>query len=173
MAYENNDIKLLVLDVDGTLTDGMIYYGGNDMEIKAFNIKDGAILKPLYRVGIEVIFLTGRKSDVVEQRALELNATAVQGVDDKLKELSKLLGERNLNFNQCAYIGDDLNDYAAMKRCGFKACPSDAVEEIKEICEYVSTYKGGHGAVRDICINMLHSEAKYGELLSLYNVNKV
>ena len=163
-------IQLIILDVDGTLTDASVYYGGNNVEIKAFSTKDGAILKPLSQLGIEVIFLTGRESEAVTRRANDLNATAIQGIDDKLKVLKNLLAERDIEPENCAYIGDDLNDYAAMKLCGFKACPADAAKEIREICDYVSPYNGGHGAVRDVCERLLCKTGSYGKLLTLYEV---
>ena len=165
------DIKILILDVDGTLTDGSVYYGDNHVEIKKFGIKDGAVLKPLPKLGIQTVFLTGRDSEASKRRAADLNAVAMQGIEDKKTVLSELLSERNIKYEQCAYIGDDLNDYAAMKMCGFKACPADAVAEIREICDYVSPYSGGHGAVRDICEHILKQEDKYDDFLSVYGVN--
>ena len=158
--------KLLILDVDGTLTDGSITYG-DVVELKTFNAKDGLILKALPKLGIEVIFLTGRKSEAVARRAAELGAEAVQCVDDKLTVLKSILTGRGIAPEQCAYIGDDLNDYAAMSICGFKACPNDAVAEIRGICDYVSQKKGGHGAVREICEVMLKRDNVYQRLLRL------
>ena len=161
-------IKTLILDVDGTLTDGTLYYGGDNIELKAFNTRDGAILKPLRLLGIDVVFLTGRESEAVKRRASDLGVVAVQGVDDKLAALRELLERHGISPDQCAYIGDDLNDYAAMSICGFKACPADAVSEIRGICDYVSPYNGGHGAVRDVCEHILKREGKYAEFLGLY-----
>ena len=164
------NISLIVLDVDGTLTDGAVYYGDNNLELKAFNTRDGAILKPLRLLGIDVIFLTGRESEAVKRRASDLGAVAVQGVDDKFTALRELLAQRGISPDRCAYVGDDLNDYAAMSICGFKACPADAVSEIRGICDYVSPYNGGHGAVRDVCEHILRCEGKYAEFLGLYGV---
>ena len=162
-------IRLLVLDVDGTLTDGTIVYGSQGIELKAFNVKDGAVIKVLPGLGIDVVFLTGRTSDAVARRARELGAVAVQGIDDKLPALEKILEERGIGFGECAYVGDDLNDYGAMVKCGFKACPADAVQEIREICDYVSFQIGGHGAVRDICENLLQALGKNYEFISNYD----
>ena len=147
-----------------------VYYGDNYVEIKKFGIKDGAILKPLPKLGIETVFLTGRDSEATKRRAADLNVVAIQGVEDKRAVLSELLTERKIKYEQCAYIGDDLNDYAAMKMCGFKACPADAVVEIREICDYVSPYRGGHGAVRDICEYILKKGDKYDAFLTVYGV---
>ena len=160
--------KLLILDVDGTLTDGAIYYGSNSTEIKGFNVKDGLILKVLPRLGIAVMLLTGRESEAVNRRASELGATVKQNIDDKLSVVREVTIERGVEPMHCAYIGDDLNDYGAMRPCGFKACPADAADEIREICDYVSPYGGGHGAVRDICEYMLRQVGKYDEFLSLF-----
>jgi 3-deoxy-D-manno-octulosonate 8-phosphate phosphatase (KDO 8-P phosphatase) len=163
-------IKLLILDVDGTLTDSTVYYGDGNIEMKGFNTKDGAILKPLKDLGIEVIILTGRESEATKRRAEELNAIPIQGVHDKLGVLKKLLDEKGLTQEQCAYIGDDVNDYPAMRICAFRACPVDAAIEIKEICDYVSDFAGGYGAVRDICEQLLKKEQKYESFLRIYGV---
>lgn len=160
----------MVCDVDGTLTDGVVAYVNDNVEIKGFSIKDGLILKPMSKLGIDVLFLTGRQSEAVTRRAAELNATAIQGIEDKPPMLRKMLSERNIQPEQCAYIGDDLNDYAAMQLCGFKACPADAAAEIRALCDYVSPYGGGHGAVRDICEYLLKREGRYCELLRFYGI---
>jgi len=123
----------------------MVFYNDNNVEIKAFNIKDRAAISSCSQLGIDVIFLTGRTSAAVDRRASELGVVAVQGVSDKVSVLNDLLGRKGISSEQCAYIGDDLNDYAAMKICGFKACPADAVSEIREICDFVSFCNGGHG----------------------------
>jgi len=163
-------IKLLVCDVDGTLTDGAIVFEGTSGEHKSFSVKDGLILKLLPKLGIDVLFLTGRSSEAVARRASDLGATAIQGVDDKVGVLGALMAERSLTAEECAYIGDDFNDYAAMKLCGFKACPADAVDEIKGICDYVSCFPGGYGAVRNICEHLLENDGKYGEFLKCYGI---
>ena len=158
----------MICDVDGTLTDGFVYYGDGNLEIKAFSIKDGLVLKPLGLLGIEVVFLTGRESEAVNRRATEFGVAVIQGIRDKAAIVSNLLTERKIEPGQCAYIGDDINDYAAMNLCGFKACPADAAVEIRDICDYVSSYNGGHGAVRDICEHILKQDEKYGALLAYY-----
>jgi len=165
------NIKLIIMDVDGTLTDGSIYYDSNGIEIKAFTTRDGAILKPMNNLGIKVVFLTGRSSEAVTKRADDLEAIAIQGIDNKLLMLQELLANHKINNIEVAYIGDDLNDYTAMKICGFKACPSDAVAEIKAICDYVSPFPGGHGAVRDVCECILKKLGKYADFLAHYGVD--
>ena len=166
----NMRTDLIVIDVDGTLTDGAIFYGDNNTEIKAFSARDWLVLKTLPRLGISVIFLTWRDSEAVSRRASDLGATAIQGVGDKLAVLKAVLIERGVEPEHCAYIGDDLNDFAAMKLCGFRGCPADSVAEIREICDYVSPYAGGHGAVRDICDSILKRAGKYDAFLDIYKV---
>ena len=162
-------INLIVLDVDGTLTSGGITYGDKD-ETKTFDVKDGFIIHAMRKMGIKVVFLTGRSSVAVSRRADNLGVTAVQGVSDKSSKLQEILQEHAVLPEKVAYIGDDLNDYVAMRMCGFKACPSDAADEIKAICDYVSTFPGGQGAVRDICEYLLRKIGRHTELLSLYGI---
>jgi 3-deoxy-D-manno-octulosonate 8-phosphate phosphatase (KDO 8-P phosphatase) len=164
-------IKLIVLDVDGTLTDGGITHHSSSDESKTFSSKDGLILKELYKLDIATLILTGRDSQVVEARGIYLKITdIIQGVSDKTAILQSYLIEHTILLEEVAYIGDDLNDYAAMKLCGFKACPSDATATIKTICDYVSPFLGGHGAVRDICEHLLQRIDRYDEFLRLFGI---
>jgi len=165
-----HSIKLLVLDVDGTLTDGKVIYGNGNAEFRAFSIKDGLIPKYLPLLGISVVFLTGYESEAITHRASDLGALAIQKVENKLYVLKKLLEERSITPEQCAFIGDDLNDYSAMMICGFKACPADAVAEIRDICDFISTCNGGQGAVRDICEELLKREGKQEKLMELLGI---
>mgnify|MGYP000115020569 FL=1 len=144
-------MKLFVMDVDGTLTDGKIYIGSGEKEFKAFNVKDGyAINEILHTNNIKTAIVTGRKSDIVEIRARELRIDYVyQNVSDKVETIKQMVELYGIPFEEVAYIGDDLNDFEVMKKCGITGCPSDAVDEIKNISDYVSKYKGGEGAVRD------------------------
>lgn len=161
-----NIISLLVCDVDGTLTDGSIILDNSRMESRLFSVKDGLILKILPTLGIPVVFLTGRSSEIVAMRGKELGVQDIlQGIEDKKAVLYSYITAHGISTENVSYIGDDLNDYAAMRSCGHKACPADAVVEIREICDYVSPYKGGHGAVRDICENLLKRENRYNEFL--------
>ena len=160
-------IKTFVFDVDGTLTDGGIVLDDAGREIKRFCAHDGLIVRVLPKIGIKTIILTGRESEVVRIRGGDLKIThIVQGVNDKV---SVLVG-MDVNLKETAYIGDDLNDYSAMKLCGFRACPADAAEEIKEICDYVSSYNGGHGAVRDILECVLKSQGQWDEILGIFGI---
>ena len=156
------DIKLLVMDVDGTLTDGKIYMSANGELMKAFNIKDGYAIARLREYGIEPVVITGRSSDIVSHRCSELKINELyQGIENKSFKLREVCKNLNLNLSQVAYIGDDLNDWPCMKICGCSACPSDAIKQVKESVNYVCEAKGGDGAVREF-IDFLISN-KYQE----------
>ena len=147
----NDRIQILVMDVDGTLTDGKIYIGEHGEVFKAFNIKDGyAIHDILPKYNILPVIITGRISRIVENRAKELGITYIyQGINDKLSVLVDILHERNLSMSNVAFIGDDINDLECMKNCGIKGCPADAVLEIKAVADFISSKNGGDGAVRE------------------------
>ena len=149
-------IKLLVMDVDGTLTDGKIYMGENGEVMKAFNVKDGyAIAHMLPEMGIIPVIITGRKSKIVENRAKELGITELyQGVGDKLVQLKIVAEKYNAAPEEIAYIGDDLNDLECIEFCGVTACPVDAVEKVKKTVNLVCNKKAGEGAVRDFIENI-------------------
>lgn len=146
-------IKYLVMDVDGTLTDGKIYMGDNGELFKAFHIKDGCgIHDILIPEGIVPIIITGRTSRILERRCSELGITQLyQGIDNKLEKLHEVI--KNKSLDTVAYIGDDINDLACMeavrKSKGLTGCPLDAVKEIKSIADFVSEKNGGQGAVRE------------------------
>ena len=153
-----SDIRFLVMDVDGTMTDGKIYMGPDGEVFKAFDIKDGCgIYLILPELNIIPVIITARKSKIVERRCEELNIKEIyQGSKDKLATLNKLLDRYGLDLSSVAYIGDDLPDIPCMeavkKAGGLVMCPADAIVEIKEIVNYVSKYNAGNGAVRD-CIS--------------------
>ena len=147
---EKQLIKALVMDVDGTMTDGKIYMSPQGECMKAFHIKDGYQIARLGNYGITPIIITGRHSEILLQRCRELGITEVhQGVGDKLEKLIEILNGLNYSLNQTAYIGDDLNDLECMEACGLSACPADAVREIIRNVDYVCGKKGGEGAVRE------------------------
>ena len=153
-------IKYLVMDVDGTLTDGKIYMGSQGEFVKAFDIKDGAgILLELPKMGITPVIITARESNILKNRCKELNIKELhQGSKDKLKTLKDVLNQYNAGLDSVAYAGDDLPDIPCMeeirKAGGAVICPADAIHEIKILAEYVSGYKAGEGAIRD-CIHYL------------------
>lgn len=147
-------IKFLVMDVDGTLTDGKIYMGPNGESVKAFNIKDGAgIHDILIPAGVTPVIITGRTSDIVSNRCKEIGITEVyQGVKNKIVKLMSVIGGEE-SLNTVAYIGDDINDLSCMEPVkeagGLIGCPADAVVKVKKLADFVSNHNGGDGAVRD------------------------
>ena len=146
------DIRLLVMDVDGVMTEGKITYTSDGQELKSFNIKDGLGIKRAQASGIETAIITGRTSPMVERRARELGiAHLVQGREDKLAALSDLVDQMNLSLDQVAYIGDDLPDLTAIESVRLGACPADAATEVKSKANWVSTRGGGDGCVRELC----------------------
>lgn len=150
-----SEIKYLVMDVDGTLTDGKIYMGANGEVFKAFDIKDGyGIRHILPEVGIVPIVITGRKSEIVAQRCKELMISEVhQNVQNKVECLETILQDRNAQWDEVAYIGDDVNDLPCMEKVllngGRVGCPLDAMESVRNIATFISKSNGGYGAVRD------------------------
>ena len=146
------DIRLLVMDVDGVMTDGKITYTSDGQELKSFNIKDGLGIKRAQASGIETAIITGRTSPMVERRAREMGiAHLVQGREDKLAALSDLVDQMNLSLDQVAYIGDDLPDLTAIESVKLGACPADAAIEVKSKADWVSAQAGGDGCVRELC----------------------
>lgn len=154
-------IKFLVMDVDGTLTDGKIYMAPSGELFKAFDIKDGCGIKDILPAhNIIPVIITARNSDILTRRCEELNIIELhQGIRNKFKKLEQILAEyncvQNTNYSlkNCAYIGDDILDLNCMKPVkesgGIVGCPSDAVEEIRNMADFVSDKQGGTGAVRD------------------------
>lgn len=144
-------LKMLILDVDGTLTDGKIYMSNSGELMKVFHAHDAQGLRKLPPLGIKTVILTGRKSEIVTYRAEEMEISEVyQDVKDKKQKVIELLASHCLKSEEVGYIGDDENDLEAMQLCGFKACPNDAVERIKKIVDYLSPYSAKDAAVREI-----------------------
>lgn len=155
------EIKILVMDVDGTLTDGKIYMSETGESMKAFSVKDGYGIHSILPVKqIIPVIITGRNSGIVWKRAQELDILYVyQNVKDKLECLNNMLREicekenKYYDLSNVAYIGDDLNDLGCIKEVGsaggVTGCPKDAVRELKEECHFISAYQGGEGAVRE------------------------
>jgi 3-deoxy-D-manno-octulosonate 8-phosphate phosphatase (KDO 8-P phosphatase) len=146
-------IRLLILDVDGVLTDGSLLYSAAGEELKRFNVRDGLVIRLMIEAGIQVALLTGRTSGAVEQRARELGIRedlVIQGSRDKLADLMKLQELAGVNSEQVAAMGDDIPDLPVLGRVGFSACPADAAPEVIAICHHVCRQSGGQGAVREI-----------------------
>lgn len=158
IKIDKKKIKLLVLDVDGTMTDGKLYIGNNGELFKTFDIKDGGgIHDILPKYGIEPVVITARKSEIVKNRCKELNISLVfQGVRDKackLREICKEYGffsNGNGEYEEVAYMGDDIVDLPIMELAAIKACPMDASLQVLKIANFISDRKGGDGAVREL-----------------------
>lgn len=156
-----NHIKLLLLDVDGVMTDGGIFFTESGDELKKFNIQDGYGIVKLRKAGVEVGIITGRISNLVKRRAEELGITHVyQNLEDKLSAFEELKTKLNLTDREIAFIGDDEPDVPVLKRAGFSAAPSDAVESVKKNVDYVCKRRGGEGAVREVIDLLMES---YGD----------
>lgn len=144
------DIKLLVMDVDGTLTDGKIYMSADGEMMKAFNIKDGYAIAHLDEKQITPVIITGRSSEILLNRCHELGINELhQGINDKVSKLLSICEKYQIEASNVAYIGDDLNDLECMKICGYSAAPADAVDEVLASVDYVCKHRGGEGAVRE------------------------
>ena len=166
MTDRLSKIELVLLDVDGVLTDGRIIWDANGTEIKFFNVKDGHGIKLLQRAGIQVGIITGRTSPVVDLRAKELGITLVyQGSlrkQDSYDDIKRITG---LSDHQIAYMGDDVIDVPVMRRVGFAAAPSDALPEALAVADLVTSRCGGMGAVRELCDLILKCRGDWDQLV--------
>lgn len=162
-------IKLLLLDVDGVLTDGRIIYDNQGNELKAFDVKDGHGLKLLQRAGIKVGVITGRKSDVVARRAAELGIEILyQQALSKLDPYREILADQGLSDEQVAYVGDDIVDLPILRRVGFSVTVADAVPDLLPLVDYVTVRSGGRGAVREVCDLLLQAGGQWSKLTDRY-----
>ena len=162
-------IKLIVLDVDGCLTDGKIIYSSDGVESKNFNVKDGLAIATWIRMGNQVAIITGRQSDIVKRRADELGIQHLfQGIKDKERVLKELVESLGLKFYEVGAIGDDLNDYNMLKMVGRSFTPQDGASEIKEIAKTVLSHSGGNGAVREMIDTLVDDNDLRDEFLSFW-----
>ena len=169
IAKLSKHIKLIVLDVDGVMTDGRIILDNHGNELKAFYVRDGHGIKLAIRAGIIMAIITGRHSGVVEKRAVELGIKDVyQGVKEKLSAYLELLNKYNLKDEEVAFMGDDVVDIPLMRRVGLAAAPSDADELTKEKADFVSIKRGGRGAVRDFIELILKASNKWDSIIEEY-----
>jgi 3-deoxy-D-manno-octulosonate 8-phosphate phosphatase (KDO 8-P phosphatase) len=156
-------VRLLILDVDGVLTDGRIIMDHEGRESKAFDVRDGHGIKLLRGAGVEVAVLTGRSSPVVQHRADDLGIPWLrQGVDDKVKAYEEIARKTEVADDETCFIGDDLVDIPLLKRVGFPIVVADGVHEAKECALYVTHSPGGRGAVREVCDLLLQARGKMG-----------
>lgn len=144
------NIKLFITDVDGVMTDCGMYYSENGDELKKFNTRDGMGIQLLREKGIKTAIITKENTKIVENRAKKLEVDEVyQGVIDKLSIFEELRKKHNLEYSEIVYVGDDINDVPVLEKAGVSFCPNDAVDEVKNICDYVLSKKGGEGAIRE------------------------
>lgn len=159
-------IELLLLDVDGVMTDGRIIWDANGTEIKFFNVKDGHGIKLVQRAGIQVGIITGRVSPVVNLRAKELGIEILyQGSLRKQESYEEIKQRTGLSDHQIAYMGDDVIDVPVMRRVGFSAAPADAQPEVLKVADYIAHARGGWGAVRELCDLLLKGRGMWQELV--------
>ena len=160
------NIRMLVLDVDGVLTDGKLYFDHAGHEMKAFNTRDGQGMKALQRCGIEVAVITGRKSEAVTQRMTQLGVQHVyQGREDKLNAFLQLLETTGLDAQQICFAGDDWIDLPVLLRVGLAVSVADAEDQVKQHAHWITTRNGGAGAVREICNLILVAQDKEKTIL--------
>jgi 3-deoxy-D-manno-octulosonate 8-phosphate phosphatase (KDO 8-P phosphatase) len=162
-------IKMLALDVDGVLTDGTINMGPDGEVFKPFNCKDGLGLSTAVRHGLLVVIITGRTSASTRNRAKELGITQVyEAIKDKGSLLEEIVTKNKLTLANVAFMGDDLNDLAALQKAGLAATPADAVEDIKKVCPFIAKQTGGHGAVRELIEAIFKSQGRWQEIVAEY-----
>ncbi len=164
------DIQLLLLDVDGVLTDGSINYDNNGNEIKTFSVKDGLGIRMLKDSGIDVGIITGRSSEALLHRCKNLKIEHIfDGISDKEKALKEILVKFDLNADNTCFIGDDFPDIPAMKRVGLSVAVGDAHNELKKIADITTKANGGKGAVREICERILSSKNLLSGIIERYS----
>lgn len=162
-------VKILLLDVDGVLTDGSIIFSHEGEESKAFNTQDGFGLRLLQEIGLEIGVITARSSEAVARRCANLKMRYVyQGAGNKLEAYKEILSQSGCKPFEIAYMGDDWLDLVLLNRAGFSAAPANGVREVQEAVHYTTVQSGGHGAVREICELILEAKGRYQELLQRY-----
>lgn len=163
------NIKVAIFDVDGVLTDGRLHYGPNGEESKVFNALDGHGLKMLRESGVELAIISGRESKALERRAKDLGIGQLfMGAENKLNIFERLLKSLSLAPAQSAGIGDDVIDLPFLTRCGFAACVPSAPAYVKQHVHYVTTVRGGHGAVREFCDLIMQTQGTWDAAMKKY-----
>ena len=162
-------IKLLILDVDGVLTDGGIIYNDNGVETKIFNVKDGLGIRLLMQAGINLCIATGRRSNALYNRCKNLGIEHIfDGADDKVAILDLILDRTGVSAEQVAFIGDDLPDLALMKKVGLSIAVADAHKTVLKNANMVTSAKGGNGAVREVCEAILKAQGLWENILERF-----
>ncbi|HOC94389.1 MAG TPA: HAD hydrolase family protein [Candidatus Cloacimonadota bacterium] len=162
-------IKLVVFDCDGVLTDGKIIYNSAGTEVKNFYSQDGLGFRLLREAGVHTAVVTGRTSTVLERRCQDMKIEYLyQGIAHKVQKINELLQELELDWDCVLMMGDDWNDLPAMFKAAVSVCPADAVEDIKQLADYVTSHTGGHGAVRECVELVLNNKGIYEQALLAY-----
>ncbi|GIV16262.1 MAG: hydrolase [Armatimonadota bacterium] len=162
-------VQAVILDVDGVLTDGGIYYDPTGREIKRFHVADGLGIELLRHAGLRVAILSGRVSEALTRRAAELKvAECYQGVRDKKAQIEKLRQQWQLKAEELLYVGDDLNDLPAFEAVGVRVAVANAVPEIKERAHYITQATGGNGAIREVCEWLLKARGEWEQTIEKY-----
>lgn len=171
MMTETSNIKMIIFDVDGVLTDGTILIDDHGVETKRFHVRDGMAIRMAQQMGLKVAALTSRTTRAVSLRLGELGVDPVlQGATDKAVGLETICRETGVLPEQCAYVGDDLLDLPALLRCGLPVAVADAVEEVKAEAKHVTAAPGGHGAAREVIEHILKAQGRWDEMLKRYGV---
>ncbi len=162
-----SQIRVLMLDLDGVLTDGRIYYGNHGDEIKCFDMQDGLGIVSLKKLGVPTIVVSGRKSKVNERRMKEINVQKLyQNISNKLAVFEKTLKKCRLKPEHICYVGDDIIDLPVMKKAGVAVAVPNAVRMVKEVAHYVTEARGGEGAVREVIDMIIEAKGQWNELLN-------
>ena len=171
MKINLNDIKMLVVDVDGVLTNGGLVINSDGSEAKIFNVQDGHGIKLWQRAGLEVTFLSGRASEPTKRRAEQLKVDhCLTRCLDKLPIFKELLKETNLEAKNAAYIGDDLPDLPVIRYSGFGVAVANAVDEVRQHADFVTVRSGGDGAVREVIEYILKNSGRWDKLVERYGI---
>lgn len=169
LIQQAQKIKLLICDVDGILSNGQVIIGNNGEELKTFNIKDGFGLKALQNAGIEVAIITGRNSKIVEKRCQELSIKHIfQGKLDKISSFESLCQQLSLEHEQVCHVGDDLPDLPLMKHAGLGVTVADGHWFVQQKADFITSNKGGFGAVREVSDLILSSQNKLDAMHETY-----
>ncbi|MBQ8919605.1 MAG: HAD-IIIA family hydrolase [Acidaminococcaceae bacterium] len=171
LQQKAKQIKLVALDMDGTLTDGSINISGQGELFKRFNAKDGLGITAAKRHGLRVAVITGRKGPIIQYRAEELGIAedVMSGISAKKQAILALAGKHGLTLEEIAFMGDDLNDLPALLTAGLSAAPADAAEDVKSRVSWVAPHKGGQGAVRDLLELILKARGIWETIIREYS----
>ena len=162
-------IRILVLDIDGVLTDGRIIYGNYGDELKNFDVNDGMGIFMVKRAGIKCVILTAKASPVVSRRAKELRVDKLyQNFHYKIEALKKIQKKFKVKNEEICFVGDDVIDIPVLKRIGLAVCPPNAMEEVKPFAHFITEKRGGRGAVREVCNFLLKAQDKWDTVTERY-----